>query len=89
MNLYIVRNDGIIGKVNHVCACDECKNRGEVEYFIDDLEGNPMEVMTAFEFGQYFITTDIDEARRMASAIMRSKEDHIQWLENQLLNSVE
>jgi hypothetical protein len=37
---YIAFNDGRIGYIKDICTCERCKERGQAEMFIDDLNGN-------------------------------------------------
>lgn len=37
--LYIVLANGCVGRISGICTCDECKKRGEVEIFINCLDG--------------------------------------------------
>ena len=39
MNLYIVLKDGLIGKLNGVCRCSKCMERGSPEIEIVNLDG--------------------------------------------------
>ncbi len=34
---YVILSNGCIGYVSKICICDECKQRGEVEWVINDL----------------------------------------------------
>lgn len=36
---YIVFNDGRIGYIQGICTCEKCKERGQAEMFINDLDG--------------------------------------------------
>lgn len=36
---YITFNDGRIGYIKNICTCEKCKERGQAEIFIDDLDG--------------------------------------------------
>ena len=43
--LYILTEDYKIGVIKYVCKCDKCIERGEIEVFIDDLDGNYLDCL--------------------------------------------
>ena len=46
---YIMFNDGRLGYIKEVCTCNQCKERGVAEVFIDDLDGKYMDCIKANE----------------------------------------
>lgn len=37
--VFIVNHEGLIQKITEICTCDRCKERGSLEFRIEDLEG--------------------------------------------------
>lgn len=50
-SLYVVLPSGCIGYINSICTCDECKERGESEVFINNLRG---EYLDCIRFSELF-----------------------------------
>lgn len=48
-SLYVVLSSGCIGYIENVCTCDECKQRGEVEIFINGLDGKYLDCIRHHE----------------------------------------
>lgn len=44
--MYIVTSDYMIGKIKNICTCDKCRQRGEFEIFIDDLDDNYLDCVS-------------------------------------------
>ena len=57
--LYILTKDYKIGVIKTICNCDKCIKRGEIEVFIDDLEGNYLDCLTISELCNTVIGDEI------------------------------
>ena len=47
MKTYIVFSDGRVGYIKNICKCEKCKERGEAEIFINDLDDGYLDCIKA------------------------------------------
>lgn len=57
--LYILTKDYKIGVIKYICKCDKCIKRGEIEIYIEDLDGNYLDCLTISQLGNSVIGNDI------------------------------
>ena len=46
---YVVLSNGCVGYISKICNCDACKQRGELELFINTLDGTYMDCLKHHE----------------------------------------
>lgn len=60
---YIINKDGLIQKITDICMCDQCKERGELEFRIENLNGEFIDYIKYHELYDYVknISFDLSE----------------------------
>lgn len=49
MKNYVVLSNGCVGYISSVCTCEACKKRGELEMFINGLDGTYLDCIRHHE----------------------------------------
>ena len=57
--LYILTRDYKIGVIRNICNCEKCVDRGEIEVFIDNLDGSYLDCIRISEFCSGVMGNDI------------------------------
>lgn len=90
MKIYVITYDLDIGYIDHLCTCDECKKRNNIEVTINYLDGSFMLQATIKDLlnESYVLalSDDIDELRNIKSVLQKSNSYLCKLLENELLN---
>lgn len=91
MKLYVLTKDLEIGYIDHICICDECRKRGNVELTILYLDGSFMLQTTLDELMQkeeiVLISKSKDEVIYAKSIISKSDYYLCKYLENELFKT--
>lgn len=57
--IYILTEEYKIGVVKYICTCEQCIKRGQVEVFIDDLEGGYLDCIKLSKLNKDIISEEI------------------------------